>query len=66
MKKERGGECEKKQLVIAAPFYARGCKMVHLVCMAALVTGGIVKMVSFRDCEAGFRTSTMYTFECRA
>jgi hypothetical protein len=38
--------------------------MVHLVCMAALVTGGIGKMVLFRDCEAGFRTSTMYTVEC--
>ncbi len=54
MKKERVGECEKKQLVIAAPFYARGCKMVLLVCMAFLVTG-IVKMVVFRVCEPGKR-----------
>jgi hypothetical protein len=37
--------------------------MLHLVCMAALVTG-IVKMVLFRDCKAGFRTSTMYAVEC--
>jgi hypothetical protein len=61
MKKERSGEREKKQLVIAAPFYARGSKMVHLVCMAFPVTD-IVKMVLFRDCEAGLRTSTMYDY----
>ncbi len=65
MKKERGGECEKKQLVISAPFYARGCKMVHLVCMAALVTGGIVKMVFFRSCEAGKRDQH-YSIELNA
>ncbi len=42
--KKKGLESVRKT-VIGTPFYARGCKMVHLVCMAALVTGGIVKKV---------------------